>query len=155
MTGFVAPGEVIPDTDVNEQLRALTLFQTEFGIITRGTYILEEDDLPDVYKELLHGRAFVINQEYILDLSYTSPSTYYIAGDSVQGLIVPARSMFIESKNGTIKYRWTDDGDKWTAWITLETGVSDDYPAHNKNRFAEVQVYKVSGTPYINIVASR
>jgi len=153
--GFVAPGEELPEDAVEDELHALTFQTYDLPPITRGRYILNEEDLPESYKELLHGRAYVKDSETITEDSAISPRTYYIAADKVQGLIVPARSMFIEVKNGDIKYRFTDNGEQWTDWISLETGISDDYPPQNKNRFAEVQVYKTSGTPVINIIASR
>lgn len=153
--GFLAPGEELPGEGAEAELRALTAQYFELMPITRGTYVLEEENLPDAYKELLHGRAFISDCDTITENNSVSPRTYYIAADKVQGLIVPARSMFIEVKNGDIKYKWSDDGERWTDWISLETGISDDYSPQSKNRFAEVQVYKTSGTPLINIIASR
>ncbi len=153
--GFIAPGEPLPGEGVEAELRALTAQYYELMPITRGTYVMNEDDLADAYKELLHGRAYVIDNNLVTENSSSSPKTYYIAADKVQGLIVPARSMFIEVKNGDAKYKWTDDGERWTDWITLEKGGSDDFSPQSKNRFAEVQVYKVSGTPRINLIASR
>lgn len=155
MPGFVAVGQPLPQDEIEAQLRALTYQEYELATITRGTYIMEEEDLPERFRELLHGRAYIIDSEQITESDYGSAKTYYIAADKVQGLIVPARSMFIEVKNGDVKYRWTDDGDKWTNWISLETGVSDDYSPQSKNRFAEVQLYKESGTPLVYIIASR
>lgn len=153
--GFVAPGEELPGEGVEAELRALTAQYYELMPITRGTYVMDEEDLPEAYKELLHGRAFVIDRETVTESDSASARTYYIAADKVQGLIIPARSMVIEVINGDVKYRYTDDGEHFTAWVTMETGISDDYSPQSKNRFAEVQVYMTSGTPLVSIRASR
>ncbi len=153
--GFVASGEPLPGEEVEAELEALTAQYYELMPITRGTYVMSEEDLPEAYKELLHGRAFVIDREQVTETDSSSVRTYYIAADKVQGLIIPARSMVIDIINGDGKYRWTDDGEHFTDWITIESGVSDDYSPQSKNRFAEVQVYMTSGTPLVSIRASR
>ena len=112
--GFVAPGEEIP-----EELHALTYQAYELPPITRGTYIMNEEDLPDLYKELLHGRAYIIDREEVTETNPTSSKVYYIAADKVQGLIVPGRTLFIKSEISNAYYRYTDDGDNWTNWITI------------------------------------
>lgn len=155
VSGFVAPGGELPEDAVEDELRALTAQYYELMPITRGTYAMTEEDLPDAYKELLHGRAFVIDREEVTESDSASARTYYIAADKVQGLIIPARSMVIDIINGDGRYRWTDDGEHFTDWITIESGVSDDYSPQSKNRFAEVQVYATSGSPLVSIRASR
>lgn len=145
--GFVSPGEELPEDAVEDELHALTFQTYELPPITRGTYILNEEDLPETYKELLHGRAYVIDREKITESDSGAPRTYYIAADKVQGLVVPARSMFIKTEEGDTHYRWTDSGEKWGAWITLQNGQGHTYFQQELCRFAEVQVYcQVAGT---------
>jgi len=121
------------------------------------TKILDEDFLTEQQRLLLHGRAFVINREELIGSSSNNPVTYYLATDQVQGLVIPARSLYIENHGpSVVNYRWTDFGEKWTAWITLEDGIHDEYDVAEKLRFGEVQVYSQdnSGT-LISITATR
>lgn len=147
VSGFVSPGGELPEDEVEEELHALTFQTYELPPITRGVYILNEENLPETYKELLHGRAYVIDREEITETDSASARTYYIAADKVQGLVVPARSMSINSENGTIYYRFTDNGEHWTNWITLPDSASDSYLQQEQARFAEIQVYtNIPGT---------
>ncbi|MDD5614964.1 MAG: hypothetical protein PHH85_02045 [Candidatus Methanoperedens sp.] len=124
--------------------------------VDRGNYILEESDLPPEDVRLLHGRAFVVDRAVVTSIDPSNPLTYYIAYDQVQGLVVPARSLAIENNGeGSVYYRWTDDGEKWTAWITLEEGGSHNYRVDEKCRFAEVQVYADVDTAIMSIVLTR
>ncbi len=149
-TGFISP-----ETDVEEQLYALTAQVIELPPITRGIYILDEADLPDEKKELLHGRAYVVDREQVTETSPNSPRTYYIAADKTQGLIVPARAISINAELDTVYYRWSDSGLAWTSWITLFAGVIDNYLAEELNRFAELQVYGASAFGLVSVRASR
>ncbi len=75
----------------------------------------------------------------------------------VKGLLIPARSLCIENHGPSdVYYRWTDFGEKWSSWVTLEDGVHDEYDVSEKLRFADVQVYSVdsSGT-LISLRATR
>jgi hypothetical protein len=122
----------------------------------RGDYIMSEDDLSQDEKDLLHGRAFVVDREIITELDPMSPRTYYIAYDQVQGLVVPARSIVLENTSTVIvMYRWTDDGVKWGSWITLDINTVHTYEVEQKCRFAEVQVYSASSGGIISIVGTR
>lgn len=122
----------------------------------RGRYILEEEDLPEEDVRLLHGRAMVIDGEAVTETSSGNPRTYYIAYDQVQGLVVPARSLSIEAVGpDDLYYRWTDDGEQWTAWTTLYEGMTHEYEVDNKCRFAEVQVYAETSGAILNIRATR
>jgi len=121
------------------------------------TKTLDEDYLSEQQKLLLHGRAFVIDWEELIGTSQNNPATYYLTADQVQGLVIPARSLSIENHGPSdVYYRWTDFGEKWTSWITLEDGVHDEYDVAEKLRFGEVQVYSddVAGT-LISIRATR
>ncbi len=153
--GFVAPGESLPEAGVEKELEALTKQTYELPQITRGIYILDEEDLPETYKELLHGRAFVVDREEITETSSTAPRTYYIAADQVQGLIVPGRSIFIKSEEESAHYRWTDSGESWTDWITLQDGQGHAYLPQELCRFAEVQVYCQSVGALISLRVTR
>ncbi len=148
--GFVAPGDT-----VQEELHALTYQAYILSTITRGRYVLDEKDLPDAHSELLHGRAYVIDRKEITETSSASSKAYYIAADKVQGLIVPARTLFIKSELGDSYYRWTDDGEKWTDWITLIDGLAHTYLPQELCRFAEVQVYAESSGALITLRATR
>ncbi len=153
--GFVAPGGLLPEEAVEAELYALTTQIFDLPQITRGIYILNEDDLPDTYKELLHGRAYIIDREEVTDTDSGAPGTYYIAADKVQGLIIPSRTLFIKSENSDAHYRWTDNGDKWTDWITLKDGLGHTYFTQELCRFAEVQVYVDEAGCLITIRATR
>jgi len=121
-----------------------------------GTYALEEDTLSDEVKALLHGRAFVIDNESITETSSGSPRVYYLASDRVIGLVVPARSLSIDNDGpDDLYYRWTDDGEKWTAWITLNEGETHDYDTYEKCRFAEIQVYAYTSGAKLSLRATR
>lgn len=148
-------GFISPETAVEEQLHALTAQTYNLPPITRGMYILNEDDLPDEKKELLHGRGFVIDREQVTETNPNSPRTYYVAADQGQGLIVPGRSLSINAEIDTIYYRWSDNSIAWTNWITLFAGVIDNYMANELNRFAEIQVYGASAFGLVSIRASR
>lgn len=110
-------------------------------VIIKGRYFLNEEDLSDLLKTLLHGRAFVIDKESITETSSSSPVTFYISADKTHGILVPGRSLSINVEGGDAHYRWTDDGEKWTNWVTLPDGATDSYLPQEKNRFAELQVY--------------
>lgn len=155
MPGFVSPNNVEDDDDNNitSQLQSLT-FQSLNSLITRGIYIMEESELPDAYKELLHGRPFIIDRLTITSTS-SSPTIFYISADKVQGLIVPSRSLFIKSEISDAYYRTTDDGDKWTDWITLTEGTGHTYFKDELCRFAEVQVYTADPEALITLRATR
>jgi hypothetical protein len=121
------------------------------------TKILDEDFLTEQQRLLLHGRAFIVDRVELIGTSSNNPVTYYLASDQVQGLVIPARSLSIENHGPSIVYyRWTDFGEKWTSWITLEDGIHDEYEVAEKLRFGEVQVYSndVAGT-LISIRATR
>ena len=142
-------GDILP-------VRRLTTSLSTDGVISKkGAYYQEEEDLPNNLRVLLHGRAYVQTMESVTSTSSASPDTYYIAADKVQGLIVPARGLAIDSLFDDIYYRWTDDGIKWTNWIFLPNGTTDSYPVQDMNRFAEVQVYGASTNAQISMRASR
>lgn len=144
----------IPE-QIDEQLRALTYQNLQIGSITQGTYIMEEKDLPESYQELLHGRAYIIDRTQITQISQMNPISYYIAADKVQGLIIPARTLFIKSENSDGYYRFTDDGERWTDWITMEDGMGHTYLPQEQCRFAEVQVYADQTDAIITLRATR
>lgn len=122
----------------------------------RGAYVLEEGDLSEEDKRLLHGRAFIVSEGVVAGTDSANALTYYIAYDQVQGLVVPARSMSIEAVGpDDIYYRWTDNGEQWTAWVTLYEGMTHEYEVDNKCRFAEVQVYAATSGAVVNIRATR
>ncbi len=149
-------GFISPEMDVEQQLEALTTQVIELPPITRGVYILNEDDLPDEKKEILHGRGYVVDIDAVTETDPNSPRTYYVAADQGQGLIVPARSVSINNAAWVnIFYRWSDDGIRWTGWITLGSGVIDNYLAEELNRFAEIQVYAAGAGGSVSIRASR
>lgn len=155
MAGFVAEGQPLPQDQLEAQIRALTYQEYEVATISRGTYIMNEEDLPEQFKELLHGRAYVIDKEEISETDSSAARSYYIAADKVQGLIVPSRTLFIKCENSTGHYRFTDDGDKWTDWITLEDGMAHTYIPQELCRFAEVQVYADQTDGIITLRATR
>jgi len=154
INGFISP-ETDIEINVEAQLRALTAQVYELPPITRGVYVLDEADLPDEKKELLHGRAFVIDRENVAETNSNSPRTYYIAADQGQGLIVPARAISINAEIDTVYYRWSDLGIAFTNWITLFPGVIDNYLAEELNRFAELQVYGASAFGLVSVRTSR
>ena len=159
--GFVSPGEVLPEDTVEDELHALTSQVYDLPPITRGRYIMDEENLPDAYKELLHGRAFVIDKDLITEVSSASPKTYYISADVANGLIIPGRSMSISADgdltyvSGDAHYRWTDDGEHWTSWITLLVGQTYSYLPYEKARFAELQAYSDAGGIRISLIVTR
>ena len=130
-------------------------------ILVKGRYFQEEDDLPKVLKNLLHGRAFVADKDTITEVSSASPRTYYISADKTNGLLVPGRSMSIGAAAGTgyvsgdAHYRWTDDGERWTGWITLPIGKTFSFLPQELVRFAEVQVYTDSGNIDVSLIVTR
>ena len=130
-------------------------------VITKGRYYLNEEDLPDNLKELLHGRAFVADKDAISEVSSAAPRTYYISADKSNGLIVPGRSMAIGSAagaayvSGEAHYRWTDDGEHWTKWITMPLGKTFSFLPQELVRFAEVQVYTDSGNIEVSLIVTR
>lgn len=130
-------------------------------VLLKGRYFLDEEDLPDTLKGLLHGRAFVADREIISEVSSASPKTYYISADKTNGLVIPGRSMSIGCEtspsyvSGNAHYRWTDDGEKWTGWITLPIGKVFSFLPQEKSRFAEVQVYTDSGNIAVSIIVTR
>jgi len=124
-------------------------------IIVRGRYFLNEEDLSDLLQTLLHGRAFVIDKSAIFETSSSSPATYYISADKTHGLLVPGRSLSINVENGDAHYRWTDDGERWTSWVTLPDGATDSYLPQEQNRFAELQTYVDKAGTLISIRVTR
>ena len=130
-------------------------------VIQKGRYYLDEEELPGSLKGLLHGRAFVADKEIISEVSSASPKTYYISADKVNGLIIPGRSMSIGCEagpsyvSGDAHYRWTDDGERWTGWITLPIGKVFSFLPQEKSRFAEVQVYTDSGNILVSVIVTR
>lgn len=136
------PPVILPDDDLN------------IPRPSPGAYILNEEDLAEEDKRLLHGRAFVVDRIIVNETDSGSPVTYYIAYDQVQGLVVPGRALDIENNGaGNILYRWTDDGEKWSSWITLEEGSVHDYAVDRKLRFAEIQIYaSVAGAVFSMVV---
>ena len=164
MTGFVpipddvlrSLGTVTGDSDLLP-VRQMNIVQFEGRIVhTSGSYYTNEDDLPRQLKGLLHGRAYIINRESISNTSISAPITYYIAANKHKGLIIPARSLFIETINSKLHYRWTDDGIKWTEWITLAShGMWHGYDIEEQCRFAEIQVYTELENTLINIRCTR
>lgn len=147
-TGFIAP-----PPEYIQQLSTLT--EQKAICDSRGRYILEEDCLPEEYKKILHGRIFVIDRVEITANTENGAETYYIASDKVQGLIVPARSISIRSEINDSHYRWTDDGDRWTGWITLPSGTTHTYNTEEKCRFAELQIYSAEAGSLISLRAAR
>jgi len=150
--GFISPES---EEGVEAQLEALTAQTFVMPPITRGVYVLDEDDLPDAQKELLHGRAYVIDRQEVTETDSGAPRTYYIAADQTQGLVVPGRTLFIKSELSDAFYRWTDDGDKWTDWITIYDGAGHSYISDEKCRFAEVQVFVDESDALLTLRATR
>ena len=130
-------------------------------VILKGRYFLNEEDLEDNLKALLHGRAFVADKDTITEVSALSPRTYYISADKSNGLIVPGRSMAIGSEasaayvSGSAHFRWTDNGEHWTEWITMPIGKTFSFLPDEKVRFAEVQVYTDSGNINLSLIVTR
>lgn len=149
------------DADLNDLSPDLDIltgdeFQVPYISVKFSSYKMEEDELPEETKLMLHGRAFVVDNDIITSDSSGSPQTYYIASDKVNGLIIPGRSLSIDNEGPEeIYYRWTDDGDKWTSWITLNEGETHDYDTYEKCRFAEVQVYVLLSGARVSIRATR
>jgi len=149
MAGFEAPpqsvlnalGVVTGDDDLFS-LR----FDVDTGLIGRSTglYIMEEAELKERFKNLydiLHGRAYIVDRRFVIETSSSGPYTFYVAANKHNGLIIPGRSLFIESVDGTAHYRWTDDGEKWTEWTTINSGEWHSFSSDEHCRFAEIQVY--------------
>ena len=130
-------------------------------VILKGRYFLNEDDLTKELKALLHGRAFVADKDTISEVSAYSPRTYYISADKSNGLIVPGRSMAIGSEagaayvSGSAHFRWTDNGEHWTEWITMPIGKTYSFLPDEQVRFAEVQVYTDSGNIDLSLIVTR
>ena len=124
-------------------------------VTIKGRYFLNEDDIPDYLKGLLHGRAFAIDKDTISETSAQAPRTYYISADKTHGLLVPGRSASMNAENGDAHYRWTDDGERWTNWITIPDGATDSYLPQEMNRFAEVQVYVDKAGTLISLRVTR
>lgn len=130
-------------------------------VVVKGRYYLNEDDLTDSLKSLLHGRAFVADKETISEVSAASPRTYYISADKSNGLIVPGRSMAIGTEagaayvSGNAHFRWTDDGEHWTKWITMPIGKTFSFLPQEQVRFAEVQIYTDSGNIDASLIVTR
>ena len=166
MAGFIPPSD-----DVLQSLSSLTgdmglldvrqIVYTNvqgFAVRTRGNYYLDEEQLKseniDLYN-LLHGRAYVIDRQNITTVSSSSPITFYIAADKGKGLIIPARSLSIDIKGSDGHYRWTDDGENWTDWITLPDGAIDSYLPQEQDRFAEIQIYVDKVDTKVSLRSSR
>jgi hypothetical protein len=130
-------------------------------VTIKGRYYLNEEDLSDSLKGLLHGRAFVADKDTISEVSSAAPRTYYISADKSNGLIVPGRSMAIGSAagaayvSGNAHFRWTDDGERWTSWITMPIGKTFSFLPDEQVRFAEVQVYADSGNIDVSLIVTR
>ena len=130
-------------------------------VITKGRYYLDEEDLPNHLKELLHGRAYVVDKDLITEVSSAAPKTYYISADKAKGIIIPGRSMCISADgdltyvSGDAHYRWTDDGERWTEWISLPVGRVYSFLQAEKTRFAEVQAYTDAGGIKISLIVTR
>lgn len=131
------------------------------SIILKGRYFLNEEDLDDNLKALLHGRAFVADKDTITEVSAFSPRTFYISADKSNGLIVPGRSMAIGSEagaayvSGSTHFRWTDNGEHWTEWVTMPIGKTFSFLPDEQVRFAEVQVYADSGNIDLSLIVTR
>jgi len=130
-------------------------------VILKGRYFLNEDDLEDNLKALLHGRAFVVDKDTVSEVSALSPKTYYVSADKSNGLIVPGRSMAIGTEastayvSGNAHFRWTDNGEHWTDWITMPIGKVFSFLPQEQVRFAEVQVYTDSGNIDLSLIVTR
>ena len=130
-------------------------------VFLKGRYFLNEEDLTDELKALLHGRAFVADKDSISEVSAFSPRTYYISADKSNGLIVPGRSMAIGSEagaayvSGNAHFRWTDNGEHWTEWVTMPIGKTFSFLPQELVRFAEVQVYTDSGNIEVSLIVTR
>ena len=145
----ILSGDILPVRRISDTVG------TDGTISKRGTYYLEEDELPKNLQPLLHGRAYVQDQVTITNVVSSDPFTFYIAASKTQGLIIPARSMSIKVENSIGHYRWTDDGIKWTGWITLPNGIVHSYLPQEKNRFSEIQVYMDTSGGLVSVRASR
>lgn len=130
-------------------------------VVVKGRYYLNEEELPDNLKELLHGRAFVADKDTISETSSASPRTYYVSADKSNGLIVPGRSMAMGSAagaayvSGNAHFRWTDNGEHWTKWVTMPIGRTYSFLPQELVRFAEVQVYTDSGNIEVSLIVTR
>ena len=130
-------------------------------VILKGRYFLNEDDLTKELKALLHGRAFVADKDSVSEVSALSPRTYYISADKSNGLIVPGRSMAIGTEagaayvSGSAHFRWTDNGEHWTEWVTMPIGKTFSFLPDEQVRFAEVQVYTDSGNIDVSLIVTR
>lgn len=122
---------------------------------TTGTYYMEESELPIELQGLLHGRAYIIDRQIVPNNSQSNPITFYIAANKTKGLIIPGRSLFIESIGTVSHYRWTDDGEKWTEWNTLDNGDWNAFTSDENCRFAEIQVYVDTINEKISIKVTR
>jgi len=163
MTGFkAAPESVLHALSVvtgDEDLLSLRV-DTDTGIIGRSTglYIMEEAELKERFKNLydiLHGRAYIVDNFVIDEITPSLPHTFYIAANKHNGLIIPGRSLFIEAIDGTAHYRWTDDGEKWTEWITLNSNMWHSFSPDEHCRFAEIQVYMDTTADRITLRVTR
>ena len=151
--GFESP----EDFDISVSNRAIDPKSVPSCVNLCPTKSIDEDYLSQQQQLLLHGRAFVVDWDELIGTSSNNPITYYLSSDQVQGLVVSARSLSIENHGPSdVYYRWTDFGEKWTSWVTLEDGVHDEYDVSEKLRFGDVQVYSNdnSGT-FISIRATR
>ncbi len=134
-------GTVTGDLDILP-VRHIDVTQHEGQIIsTYGSYFMEESELPPTLSKLLHGRAYIVDRDVIEVLTSGTAITYYVAANKTKGLIIPGRTLFIEAVNGIAHYRWTDDGSKWTEWITIPAHSWHAYRSNEQCRFAEIQVY--------------
>jgi len=153
---LTSPEPSIPIVPADDTAILSTSVESVYIPLKFGTYLLEEEDLSEEDKRLLHGRAFIIDNEVITAVDSNSPQVYYIAADQVNGLVIPARSISIDNEGPEdLFYRWTDDGEKWTSWVTLSEGETHDYDTYEKCRFAEVQVYAALTGVRVSIRATR
>lgn len=147
-----AGGASIPILSIGSPSSPVTLISS----LGAGAYTMEEDALLDNLRALLHGRAYVVDRDDVTENTSSQPRQYYVASDTAKGLIIPARSMAVENAGaGLMHYRWTDDGSKWTGWVTLDEGETHSYRTEEKCRFAEIQVYCDTPTSYVSIRATR
>lgn len=151
----VLTGDLLPVKQTN----VTDIYGTQ--VTGEGRYYLEEADLPQHLSFLLHGRAYVVDKDTITEISAFSPRTYYVSADKSNGLIVPGRAMSIVAEagshyvSGDAHFRWTDDGEKWTNWVTMPIGKSFSFLPQELVRFGEIQVYSDSGNIDMSIIVTR
>lgn len=149
-------GILTDDMDLLPVRRVSSIYYNYNGDLqSTSLYFMEEEDLPDQLSILLHGRSFVIDKFNIVETESSNPYTFYVAADKTKGLVIPGRSMSINCELSDMHYRWTDDGIKWTDWITIPDGATDSYLPQELNRFAEIQVYSDRNIGLVSLRLSR